>query len=412
MRTTHPRISLAVLRPLMAPSRPSSHWPEPQILLAASKLLISRTLNPLQSMFLTLAYRYRRAGKFAVAALVRVLPLALSRRLRSLAEQVAFRAQPDYQGETLPPIFHYWASRHLGPLALELGISSPEQFFFAEICSRAAVAPSRRLRVVSLGSGTCAMEVALVRRLVDSGIAVDCLCIDFNSESLRHAAHHAESCGVSAHMEFAAHDCNKLPRLPASDVLIVNQFFHHVEDLEPFCRALNDCLESGGKLLTSDIIGRNGHLLWPDVEAATLAFWGELPAEKRVDRYFGKVQREYIPIDHSQYSNEGIRSQEVVGCLLRHFDFELFFTFGGCIIPFVERRIGFNFNPESPSDQAFIDRIHARDSTAMANRSYPASNMIASLRRKGLAERRVFDPISPEEHVQLSLIQQAKCGSG
>ncbi len=337
------------------------------------------------------------------------MPRALFRRLREIAEQVAFRARPEYQGDSLPPIFHYWSGRYVSPAAVRLGIHSPEQFYFDEIC-RASSEGTNLTEVLSLGAGACAMEIALAGRLRDQGIDARVTCVDFNSELLRSGAAQADRQGLAKSMRFLQFDCNRQREFPASDVIIVNQFFHHVENLELFCQALKHALLPDGRLVSSDIIGRNGHVPWPDALETITKFWAELPDRQHMDRYFGKVQRLYRPVDHSAYSNEGIRAQDVVRCLLDVFDFELFFTFGGCIMPFVERRIGFNFDPANTDDQLFIDRVQAVDAAALATGAYPASNMIARLRHKGCVEKTVFEPVPPQHHVEACRGQQVRAG--
>ncbi len=363
-------------------------------------------------ILINLIHRHRLAGKRALSIAGRILPRPLFRRLCAVAEQVAFRAKPEYQGDSLPPIFHYWSGRYLAPDAEHLGIYSPEQFYFDEICKAAGGGASHSIEVLSLGSGACSMEIALSRRLIDHGILARVTCVDFNSDLLRQAAVQADTNGLSESMQFLQVDCNQVSALPASSVIIVNQFFHHVESLEQLCRAMKQALIPTGRLLTSDIIGRNGHLLWPDVLEAVRGFWDELPERKHFDRYFGKVRKTYQPVDHSAYSNEGVRAQDIVQCLLEAFDFELFFTFGGCIMPFVERRIGFNFDPTDAGDRLFIDRVQAEDVAAMAGGKFPASNMIASLRHKGSTERTQFEPVSPEEYLRVSRMQKEKLGRG
>jgi hypothetical protein len=133
-----------------------------------------------------------------------------------------------------------------------------------------------------------------------------------------------------------------------------------------------------------------------------------LPVDKRMDRHFGKVLTSYRPINHAAYSNEGVRAQDVVGCLLAEFDFELFFSFGGAIVPFIERRIGFNFDPQLPQDRALIDRVQAVDAEALSTARYPAANMIAALRHKGTVIQPVYEPMSPDQHVQLTRLQLDK----
>lgn len=355
----------------------------------------------------TFAYRHRLPAKRAIALLARALPASASRRLLAVAERLAFSVTPQYQGETLPPIFNYWSGRFLAPDAHRLGIGSPESFFLDRI-RRSAANGNRPVRVLSAGTGSCNMEIELAASLQADGTAVQITCLDFNPALMRRAAAMALARGVTATMAFEARDCNLPFELPGQDVIIVNQFFHHVTELETFCQSLRRSLAAHGVLLSSDIVGRNGHQLWPDVETVVQQAWATLPAGQRHDRHFNTASERYRPINHAAYSNEGVRAQDIVACLLAEFDFELFFGFGGAIMPFVERRIGFNFDPQQDADRAWIERLHAIDANALAAGRYPATNMIAALRHKGRAGQAVFEPVSPQQHAELTRQQQAK----
>lgn len=225
---------------------------------------------------------------------------------------------------------------------------------------------------------------------------------------MRRAAAAAQQRGVGALMAFEARDCNLAFEMAGQDVILVNQFFHHVTELETLCGSLRRSLAAYGVLLSSDIIGRNGHQLWPDVEIVVQEAWDTLPQTQRHDRHFNTASPHYRPINHAAYSNEGVRAQDIVGCLLAEFDFELFFSFGGAIMPFVERRIGFNFDPGQAADRAWIEHVHTIDAAALAVARYPAANMIAVLRHKGHAVQTLFEPISPQHHANLTRQQQAK----
>lgn len=356
------------------------------------------------------AYRHRLPAKRTIALLARSLPAPARRRLLALAERIAFSATPQYQGETLPPIFDYWSGRFLAPDAQRLGIGSPEGFFLDHVRRRAA-GERRPVRVLSVGTGACGMEIELAARLQADGIAARIICLDFNRALLRRAEAMAQERGVVAAMAFEVRDCNLPFDLPGQDAIIVNQCFHHVTELETFCRSLRRSLAAQGVLLSSDIVGRNGHQLWPDVERVVQEAWTTLSPGRRHDRHFNTASERYRPINHAAYSNEGVRAQDIVGCLLVEFDFELFFSFGGAIMPFVERRIGFNFDPQQAGDRAWIDRVQALDSAALATGRYPAANMIAALRHKGTVTLPVFEPVSPQRHVELTRQQQVKAGA-
>ena len=68
-------------------------------------------------------------------------------------------------------------------------------------------------------------------------------------------------------------------------------------------------------------------------------------------------------------------------------------------MPFVEPRIGFNFDPGSEADRYLIERVQQHDARNIASGLYPAVNMVASLRRKGEGGPRSYFPVSPTEHL-------------
>lgn len=346
-------------------------------------------------------YRHRLLAKRVIATAVRVLPESASRHLLALAERAAFSVTPQYQGDTLPPICHYWTGRYLADEARRLGFGSAEALYRDRIVQRSGET-GKPVRVASAGCGAAGMEIELARGLKSDGIPVLITCFDFNPGLMRHAADMAQAADVADTMRFEVRDCNQPFALPEQDVIIVNQFFHHVTALETFCASLQQSLAPAGVLLSSDIIGRNGHQLWPDVALVVERFWARLAPAQRHDRHFGRIREDYRSIDHAAYSNEGVRAQDVVACLLAAFDFELFYSFGGAIMPFVERRIGFNFDPADAADRTFIDTVQQADAVALAEERYPAANMVAVLRHRDQVVRPVHVPISPQRHVELT----------
>lgn len=359
--------------------------------------------NPVEAWI----YRHRRHAKRLLGGLARLLPGPVSRRLRALAEHVAFRVVPEYQGDTLPPIFHYWSNRHVRPLAERAGIASAEEMYLSE--SRKVALRKGSVSIASIGAGACWLELLLLGKLREEGLDARMACIDSNAALMRKAQAEAVAKSLGDRFSTRVFDCNRPFALDRVDVLIVNQFFHHVEALEVFVASLRASLEPDGVLLTSDVVGRNGHVPWPSVDALVQESWRRLPQRQHFDRYYMEPRERYAAVDHAAYSNEGVRAQDVVACLLDGFEFERFLTFGGAIMPFVERRIGFNFDPASAEDAAFIDGLAARDEAAIWAGDYPASNMIAILRHKGAATSALFAPVSPEQHVAATRRQLAMC---
>src|SRR5690606_22887677 len=150
--------------------------------------------NHMESRLRAFAHRHRLPAKRLVTGLVRVLPGSAGRRLRALAEQVAFRVRPEYQGDTLPPIFHFWSGRFLHPVLQDHGIGSPESFYLLKILGTQAAGPI--LRVVSYGAGSCALELDIAEALRDRGVAFEMTCVDFNEAPLHRASAGASSRGL------------------------------------------------------------------------------------------------------------------------------------------------------------------------------------------------------------------------
>jgi SAM-dependent methyltransferase len=354
-----------------------------------------------------LLYRHRRVGKRALAFSMKLLPGSPSRRLAGIAERIAFWAVPEYQGDTLPPIFHYWSCRYVSPILARLGCRSPEDLYFQTIRDY-AIAHAGPVSIASFGAGAASLELELLSRLRSHGLDVRFTCIDLNRQLKARALAAAAAMELGDRFEFQVADCDCMDHAGTYDILIVNQFLHHVRNIEKFCAMLKRSLAPQGVLLTCDVVGRNGHLPWPSVHSKVQMHWRSLKPERRFDRHFGAQRNDYVPVDHAAYSNEGVRAQDVVAGLSREFVFETFFTYGAAVMPFVERRIGFNFDPANPDDCAFIDQIASDDAEAITAARYPASNMVAVLRHPGqpLAERHF--PVSPQTHIRLT---QAELGA-
>ena len=353
------------------------------------------------------AYRHRAPAKRAIVALRRLLPAPLARRFMLAMEKVAFTLTPAHQGDTLPPAFHAWSQRWVRPKFERLGATSPEDLYRVEIRRHAQAMEGRELRIVSLGAGAGDLELRLMQWLGENGVRVRMDCVDLNPRLMQMGESRARELRLGERMRFFAADATGFHATQAYDVLVVNQLFHHVADLEEFCVALARLLAPDGVLLSSDMVGRNGHLPWPDVDAQVQSFWRELSPAQTIDAGDGKRKDRYPPVDHAAYSNEGVRAQDVVTCLDDAFDFEVFLTFGAAIMPFVERRFGFNFAADG-ADTELLDRFAATDDARVARGDYPASNMFAVLRHRGRATRQVFEPIDPRRHIALTRAQLAK----
>lgn len=282
----------------------------------------------------------------------------------------------------LPAIFHYWSNRYLRPKFEPFGFSDPNDFFRVYL-ERLCRAPGRRdgpLSFVSIGAGNGDVEVGLARSLLDAGHDGFRLeCMDINEDMLERGRQAASEHGVSEHMDFRRGDFNDWRPEGEYDAVIANQCLHHVLELERLFERIRASLRPDGFLLVSDMIGRNGHMRWPEALAMVEAFWEELPGSKRYNHQLRRQEDEFVNHDCSEEGFEGIRAQDILPLLRQRFHFELFVPFANVIDVFIDRGFGHNFDPDDEADRAFIDRVHAADEEAMLKGRITPTHMVAAL---------------------------------
>lgn len=340
-----------------------------------------------------------------LSAFIFVLPAKLAYRVRACVENMVFNSTPQI-GE-LPPIFHYWSSHYLQPALREQGFESPDDFFFQEILRRVqhAAAHHRAIACASIAAGRCETEIEIARRLRALGFSnFGWVALDINSRLLDDAARSAEKAGVADLMDFEIFDLNAAKPFASFDVVIANQCLHHFDNLECALDFVHDSLRKDGVLLTSDVIGRNGHMLWPEALAEVEAIWEGMPDRYRQDRALGQISQRYVNYNHANVGFEGIRAQDILSVLMARFSFSRFIGFGCIIFPFIERRFGWNFDPENAQDREFIDRVAARDQALLLEGRLKPTQLLASLHRRGgqppttpdaLAFQSWRDPVRP-----------------
>lgn len=282
--------------------------------------------------------------------------------------------------EDLPPIFHYWSNRHLRPQLERYGFSSPRGMIRAYVDKQRARAPDRPLRFVSIGSGNGELEIDLAAHLRSTGhpeFVIDCL--DWNAAMLERARVAAAQNGVEPHINLVQCDFNTWEPAHEYDAAIAHQALHHVLNLEHLLTAIRGSLKPHGRLILAEMIGRNGHQLWPEALEILDEFWRELPPSYRFNLQLHRYEELFVNQDWSEDGFEAIRSQEILALLIEHFEFELFLGYANVINPFVDRSFGPHFNPASSWDTGFIDRVHACDEQAIRSGRIKPTQMLAVL---------------------------------
>jgi SAM-dependent methyltransferase len=297
----------------------------------------------------------------------------------------------------LPDIFHYWSNGKIRPQQEVFGFSSPNGMFekyLSEHCERGR---GRTQRFVSIGSGNCDLEIELARALLRRGhdrFIIECL--DLNPAMLERGRAVAEREEIGQWIEFQEGDFNEWQPQHEYDAVIANQSLHHVLNLEGLFSRIQENLRPGGRFVISDMIGRNGHQLWPEALEIVQEFWKELPPSYRFNNLLQRHEEVFDNWDCSQEGFEGIRAQDILPLLLGRVHFEFFFAFGNVIDPFVSRSFGHNFNASGRWDREFIDRLHRCDQQEMLAGNIKPTHMVAVAGNDRDVPRVFAEPFSPE----------------
>jgi SAM-dependent methyltransferase len=257
----------------------------------------------------------------------------------------------------LPGIFHYWSGRYLAPPLIDLfGTAKPVRIFSNAFLECAG---ADKPRYLSVGAGDCTIEIAVAVELKREGLDFTIECAELSGPLLSRARKAADAAGVGSHLVLTQVDINQWRLEHQYAAVMAHHSLHHIVELEHVFDQIASHLAPSGQFVISDIIGRNGHMRWPEALSLIESIWATLPDSKKYNQQLKRLESEFVNWDCSDTGFEGVRAQDILPLLLSRFDFRKFMAFGNLTDVFVDRSFGHNFDPDSEADRAFIDRLHA-----------------------------------------------------
>lgn len=263
--------------------------------------------------------------------------------------------KPDWH--RLPASHGYWTKRFLSPkVSAAFGTASMPHFFAKGFTLHRS--PEQPLYLLSIGSGLCMREEETVRLLVQKGYRnVHMDCLEMSPDRVAAVRRRFDENGIANHISISEQDINEwTPRRKYTGVM-ANQSLHHFIELEKIFKSCDECLESDGRLLVNDIIGRNGHRRWPEVLQLINYLWSIMPRKFKYNHPFDRFDDDYVDWDYSKRSFEGIRAQDILPTLNQLFRATHLVAEGGIIDIFIERKYGHNFDLQDPEDARWLDEI-------------------------------------------------------
>lgn len=235
----------------------------------------------------------------------------------------------------LPSIHYYWMARYASPRIRHVFGSADITEFYANALAKLLHSGSQ-CRFVSIGPGDCAIEIAIAKRLMEdrlSHFTITGLEVGANMVAVAEANIARE--GLSGYVACERFDVNTGAIAGPVDAFLAHHSLHHIVALERLFGMMAEALTADGHFLTCDMIGRNGHMRWPETLHYVETMWAMLPPEKKYNHQLRCHHHDFVNWDCSTEGFEGIRSQDILPLLIEYFSFEAFVGCGGFIDIFV-----------------------------------------------------------------------------
>jgi SAM-dependent methyltransferase len=198
-------------------------------------------------------------------------------------------------------------------LAMAIPLQAPD--FPGRLRAMSERNAGRPLRMLALCAGEAAIEGGI---LAAANVAVELCIVDVNTGLLDQAVMHMPAMVTVDRVLGDANDIG--PQLGQFDVVNITSGLHHLIELERVLTAIAEILSPGGEFwLIGEQVGRNGNRLWPEALEIANRIFSAWPADKRRNRNTGNVDATIPDVDFSAGCFEGIRSQDIIDQLDRHF---------------------------------------------------------------------------------------------
>lgn len=315
---------------------------------------------------------------------------------RRLEQEIA-RYRDCVNVHDLPEIYHFWSHRYVRPKLLACGFKDVDDFFLQNLLAVARQRPEERHRVASIGAGNCDLEVRLAVLAKEQGVENLLFhCLELNPHMIERGRELARHEGVSDLFELEVIDIDTWEPRGPHGACIANHSLHHIVELESLFAKIQRAIGEQGVFLTNDMIGRNGHMRWPEALRYVQDIWRQMPQRYKYNHQLQRWEDELDNWDCSKEGNEGIRAEDILPLLLKSFHFESFMAFGNIIDVFVDRSFGHNFDAESEEDRDFIERVAKLDEEKLDSGEIKPTHIIAAMRTQPVAEPKVYRHWTPE----------------
>lgn len=295
-----------------------------------------------------------------------------------------------------PDAFKHWMRSHVFPKMREVF----EVHDHIELYLSAVPQSDDPVAILSIGSGDGQLELQLAERLLARGQDNFTIHITELSDIRQNRTRaRIEQAGLSDKFDFHILDFNKEFVDGQFDMAFAHHVLHHIVELEFLFDNILAALKPHGRFATIDMIGRNGHMRWPEALDYTEQAWKFIPDHWKHNFQFNAFHENYLNFDCSKSGFEGIRAQDIQPLLVEKFKFEKFVAGGGFTDVMFDRGYGQSIDMENPKDRALVDFLSMTNEMLLETGRVKPTMVFAHMVRPdydGATELRYWGNMTPE----------------
>jgi len=300
-----------------------------------------------------------------------------------VAQQIAQYAETVNIHE-LPESFHFWSHNYIRPGMEAVFGTSSVTGIYVDACKSVS---DGTCKILSIGCGDGSVEMDVAKELIAGGFSDFVITgVDLSPILLQRFRDKVSSTNLGKHFEIVEQDLNDI-RLPGSfDVVMANHALHHIVELEKLFAYAFEHMRDDGIFVTNDMIGRNGHMRWPETRRVLELFWPLLKPQQRYHAQLRRLEEQFMDHDCSTEGFEGIRAQDILPLMLHVFHPYKFLGVGGFIDAVVDRSFGHGFDMNNENDKAMIRCIAEINDLLLDSGCIKPTIMLAQFKKKPTKE--------------------------
>lgn len=295
-----------------------------------------------------------------------------------------------------PEVHRYWMQNYVWPkIDNVFGTRRLNEFYCSHLLNR-----DKPIKILSIGSGDGQLELSMAKYLIDN----KCHHFVIHTTELSplrqtRTIRRIEAAGLQTFFQHHIIDLNQQMINDEFDLVFAHHVLHHLVELESLFERIHDCLHDSAVFASIDMIGRNGHMRWPEALDVIELAWNFIPDHWKYNFQHQKYHETYLNHDCSSVGFEGIRSQDILALLIQQFAFEGFVGCGGFIDVLFDRGYGQSIDMSNRREKSLVTFLSDYNELLLETGRLKPTMMFAKMRRselKASIQPRIFGAMTPE----------------